>query len=228
MSLNGQAAILIWNDVGKDAEADFREWHNREHAPERIGIPGFLRARRFRAVSGERLRFFILYELDSTNALSSCDYMARLADPTPWTKRMSGVFSNSSRSLSKVEFSRGIAQGGVVYTMAYDVYEGYSAEHYALLAHNLLPALSDQPGIVGAHLCCTDMDRSVTKTAEKKGRLISTAGWTVIVEGAGDPSLLQEVCDGFLHEKMSAAGARGPLTSETFRLEYSLGKHPWG
>lgn len=39
------AAILtIWTDIPADIEADFNEWYNREHLPDRVQrTPGFLR-----------------------------------------------------------------------------------------------------------------------------------------------------------------------------------------
>src|SRR5690606_6857587 len=131
---------------------EFREWHTREHALERIGIPGFVRARRYRSAA-RNSSYFMLYELDSINAASSCDYMARLSHPTKWTERMSGAFSNSFRSLCRVVVSRGLGQGGSICTLAYNVEAGEEEEHHRLMAHRLLPAFSDDGGIVGVHLC---------------------------------------------------------------------------
>ena len=44
--------IAIWHDVLPEAKDEFYEWHSREHMPERVGIPGFRRGRRYLAVSG--------------------------------------------------------------------------------------------------------------------------------------------------------------------------------
>ena len=49
MSLLGQAVVAIWNDVAPEGREQFYEWHNHEHMPERVGIPGFLRGRRYHA-----------------------------------------------------------------------------------------------------------------------------------------------------------------------------------
>ena len=53
MSLAGLGAVCIWHDLLPEASDDFYQWHNREHMPERVGIPGFRRGRRFIAVAGE-------------------------------------------------------------------------------------------------------------------------------------------------------------------------------
>ena len=50
MSLSGSGVIAIWNDITDEGRANFYEWHDREHIPERVAIPGFLRGRRYIAL----------------------------------------------------------------------------------------------------------------------------------------------------------------------------------
>ncbi len=38
--------MAFWADVEADYVAEFRQWHNCEHVPERVGIPGFTVGRR--------------------------------------------------------------------------------------------------------------------------------------------------------------------------------------
>jgi len=52
MSLAGQGVVAIWNGIAPEGRAEFFEWHNREHMPERVGIPGFRRGRRYIAKYG--------------------------------------------------------------------------------------------------------------------------------------------------------------------------------
>jgi hypothetical protein len=47
MALAGEGAICIWNDILPEHRAEFYAWHNEEHMPERVGIPGFRRGRRY-------------------------------------------------------------------------------------------------------------------------------------------------------------------------------------
>jgi hypothetical protein len=225
MSLYGDAAITVWNDVREDMEDEFREWHTRQHALERVGIPGFMRARRYRSVAGDP-RYFMLYELDSLNAAGSCDYMARLSHPTQWTLRMSCAFSNSLRSLGRVSFSQGVGQGGVICTFAYDVKADDEAEHQRLVAHSLLPSLCDKEGIVGVHLCRTDVEMSAVRTEEKKTRSIGCPGWVVLVEGSVPAEKLRLACAGLKHSLEKSAGVQG-MRAEVFALEFSRGKMNW-
>ena len=80
MSLAGAGVVAIWHDLLPEAKGDFYEWHNREHMPERVGIPGFRRGRRYIAVDGVP-EYFNLYEADSPEVLGGRDYLERLNSP---------------------------------------------------------------------------------------------------------------------------------------------------
>ena len=60
--LAGEGAIAIWNGISDEGRADFYAWHLSEHMPERVGIPGFLRGRRYRAADDtKRIQNFLHY-----------------------------------------------------------------------------------------------------------------------------------------------------------------------
>jgi len=73
MSLHGTGVVAIWHDLVPAAKSDFYEWHNREHMPERLAIPGFKRGRRYIAVRGTP-EYFNLYEADNPAVLCGEDY----------------------------------------------------------------------------------------------------------------------------------------------------------
>jgi hypothetical protein len=83
----GAAALGIWMDVDAGALDDFNAWYREQHIPERLGVPGFLRARRYEATGGGPA-YFTLYETESAAVLSSAAYLARLNAPTDWTRRV--------------------------------------------------------------------------------------------------------------------------------------------
>jgi hypothetical protein len=100
MSLAGKGVVAIWNDIAPEGRAEFYEWHDREHMPERAAIPGFLRGRRYIAVHGSP-EYFTLYEAESPSVLSGSDYLTRLNNPTPWTKAVVHThFRNTSRGIA--------------------------------------------------------------------------------------------------------------------------------
>ena len=65
----GPLSIAIWNDIVEEYDGEFNAWHTREHMPERIGIPGFLRGRRYEAIDAG-IRYFTLYELEGEGVLT--------------------------------------------------------------------------------------------------------------------------------------------------------------
>ena len=186
MSLAGTGVVAIWHDLEPDARSDFYEWHNREHMPERVGIPGFRRGRRYLAISGTP-EFFNLYEADTPEVLGGRDYLDRLNSPTPWTKRVVPSFRNVARSICRVAFSDGVGSGGVMLTMRFDVAAAHRAFAVEALANRVLPPLSLRIGIAGVHLCLADKAVSNVETAEKKARADKTLvpTWIVLIEGIG-------------------------------------------
>jgi len=52
-------ALAIYHDLPDHEHARFKAWHTYEHMPERVGVPGFVRARRYAAFQG-RPQYFIL------------------------------------------------------------------------------------------------------------------------------------------------------------------------
>ena len=51
MPLLGRGVLAIWHTITPEGEAEYWRWHDREHIPERVGVPGFLRGRRYRSLS---------------------------------------------------------------------------------------------------------------------------------------------------------------------------------
>jgi hypothetical protein len=93
----GNAALAIWMDVDPAGEEDFNAWYSRQHLPERLGVPGFLRGRRYAAV-GSAPAYFTLYETATADVLSSPAYLERLNDPTDWTRRALPVVRRMTRN----------------------------------------------------------------------------------------------------------------------------------
>ena len=86
--------LLVMCDIAPEHEAEFNRWYDEEHIPERLSIPGFLSARRFRAIEGGP-RYLALYELENPDVLQTEAYKRWLGpDETAWTKRMQALFRN--------------------------------------------------------------------------------------------------------------------------------------
>lgn len=89
--------LAIWSDVSAESETDYLHWLTREHTEERLRVPGFLAVRVFRARVTPVRRYFILYELASYDVVGSAAYLARLNDPTPWSRRIMPLLGNFAR-----------------------------------------------------------------------------------------------------------------------------------
>ena len=186
MSLAGEGVVAIWHGIRPEGRADFFEWHNREHMPERVAIAGFLRGRRYIALEGQP-EFFTLYETATSAVLSGADYLARLNAPTQWTRRATSHFTDTARSLCRVAFSTGVGAGGWIMIWRGDEPPGDLEAP--------LRELAKAPGIVGAHLCIADRAASGIETEEKKGRPKNAVpGWVALVEGGSERHALEAAC----------------------------------
>ena len=122
MPLLGAGVLAIWNGIADGMEGEFLEWHVKEHIPERMALPGFLRARRYVALDGEPA-YFNFYEVNATSDLSSASYLERLNNPTPWTRKVVASFTDTSRTICRVQASFGAGAGPVVETMRFSSHD---------------------------------------------------------------------------------------------------------
>lgn len=185
--LLGQGALAIWHDIAREGRETFYAWHGQQHMPERLGIPGFLRGRRWVGIDA-RVEFFNLYETAALDVLTGADYTERINHPTPWTLEAVRHFRSVSRSLCRVEASIGHAQGGLMATLRYDVAAAQAPSHLTACRENLLPAWLRQPGVAAAHLLRADTQASGEPNAEQRARGAANAvpRWTLLLEGWGD------------------------------------------
>jgi len=115
--------MAFWADIDTDYILRFQEWHNTEHVPERISIPGFNAGRRYRGM-GDAPEFLMFYETDTASVFASDDYMARLKDPTPWTRESLTHFQNPSRNIYTLEMETGQAapiEAAYIHTLRFNL-----------------------------------------------------------------------------------------------------------
>src|SRR5262249_47610147 len=150
MPLLGTGVLAIWNGIDPASDADFVEWHVREHIPERVGVPGFLRGRRYAAIEGEPA-YFNFYETDSPAVLTSSAYLARLNSPTEWTRRVIAHFRDTSRTVCDVAVSSGVGEGGVIETIRLTTAQ-MPAQFIEAMRREVLAPAPASPGVVAVHL----------------------------------------------------------------------------
>lgn len=210
MSLLGRAVLAMWWDVSADVRAEWEHWHSHEHFPERLAIPGFLRASRWIDTSGGEA-FFVMYELQDHSVLASDAYLARLNAPTPWSTRMMPLHRNMIRTQCKVVRSHGVVTGGQVLTIRCSPADA-TGEALQRGIGELAARVSQQPGIIGLHVLRHEAP-PIAMTAEQKirGNADRAADWAIVVSGydAGALSRLAdtELGDARLHTLGAAPGA---------------------
>lgn len=218
MTLLGRAIVSSFNDVVPEGRENLYQWHNREHMPERLAIPGFLRGRRFSSTAASP-EFFILYEVADLAVAGSQAYLDRLNNPTPWTKQSSKNFRNSFRSAFRVAYSAGVAAGGFALPIRCDAADFEALE--ARLVEEILPPIEPLAGVTGVHLAIYDKGISGIETVERSGRGAPFAPIPVmiIVEGISEAVLEQVRADHLPVARLEAAGARGPFAGGIYRME---------
>jgi hypothetical protein len=169
MALLGRAAMLLWYDIVPEQVAEHDEWHTREHFPERVGIPGFLRAQRWVTVA-PGLRYFVVYEVRDVDVLSSAPYLERLNDPTPWTRRMMPHFRGMVRGFCRLEGSVGAVLGSAAVTVRYSAAPGAEARLQGWLDRELIPDLMQRKGTTGAYTLRSDGAPAMTAEQRIRGR----------------------------------------------------------
>jgi hypothetical protein len=212
--LAGEAVIATWNGITPEGRDEFYAWHIQEHIPERVGIPGFRRGRRYLAVTPEtHPEFFTLYETDTMQVLQGVDYANRLNAPTSWTKSATAHFRDTARALARVLSSEGPGMGGFLLTVRFDVEAGKEP----LLA-DLVRRAAREPRVSGAHFCVADDAASSAPTAESKGRadIQAPPTWFAMIEATDGDALSSLLPDSAL----AGAGACEPIHRGLYRLEY--------
>ena len=227
MTLAGEGAICIWNDITPAGRSEFYAWHLTEHMPERVGIPGFCRGRRYiRADDRTHPEFFTLYETVTPQVLLGQDYANRLNEPTDWTKHATQAFRHTARALTTVRASFGPGPGGMLVTLHFAVAADSGDEVAHGLASHFLPPLAAMPEVTGVHLCLTDDAASAVKTAESRDRTdIETApSWVLLIEGCNQAPL-DRALQALLAQPI---GARLEHASRgLYRLEHTRLKTAW-
>lgn len=227
MALWGQGVLAIWREVTPEAEEDALRWHNTEHMPERLGVPGFLRGRRYLAAGPPR-HYLDFYETESVETIRSAPYLARLNDPTPWTRRVLPHFRGTFRIGCRVVKTSGRGLGGAMVTVRLRSAAGRSDALRAWLTGTGLGAVGEPAGVVGLHVLATVPETTRIPTAEGKLKGGEVAAgdepwpWVVLVE-CTDPEVAEALMTGPLDPgRLVAQGAHPDAVAGAYRLQLTM------
>ena len=101
----GGTVLVVTMEVDPADEAEFNRWYNEQHLPERMAIPGYVSARRFKLVEGDgALTYLCIWELEDGSPLQSRMYQEQQADPTALYLRVNGTIKARTRGLYRQVF----------------------------------------------------------------------------------------------------------------------------
>jgi len=90
--------MAFWADIDAEYVLRYQQWHNCQHIPERVSIPGFVEGRRYRTIDGHP-SFLMFYDTKTASVLSSDAYLAAVNSPTPWTREALTHFRKPTRDI---------------------------------------------------------------------------------------------------------------------------------
>jgi hypothetical protein len=221
MSLLGRAFLGIWHNVEPQWRDEYDTYHTVEHMPERLGIPGFLRGRRYLDYALAPHVCFTLYEGSHAETFRSPGYLARLNAPTEWSQRVQPHMPDFVRGAFMPLVSLGEGIGGAMATYRI-VNEGGDTEALAralvLRAHDIAPLA----GVCGVHVgrALTDLASAPTKESKTRGDSDQrTDDFVVLVEGISQRNLVAQT-DAISQLIHGAGDVR--IVSDAYPLAYSL------
>ena len=97
----GNTIMVVMMQVDPEDEADFNRWYDEEHLRERLEIPGYISARRFKLQEGTdgMLNFLCIWELEDASPLHSEMYQQQRARMTELHRRANAVIKERARGI---------------------------------------------------------------------------------------------------------------------------------
>jgi hypothetical protein len=151
--MRATAFLALWNGVdnAQVTPEEYETWHSFEHVPERVGLPGFIEARRYRRLDDAADAgplYYTCYWLQTREALATPEYREVLAHPTLWSARMRGALTDFLRLPCELQATYGVSSG--VYLSVLRL-RATDAKVLAASLTSMLPALVTEASILCAH-----------------------------------------------------------------------------
>ena len=191
MPLLGKAVLAVWNNVDPAHEREFNDWYLHQHVAERVGAPGFLRGRRYRAMEGTP-RYFAFYETQDETTLRAPAYTNLLENPTDWTRKIMPSFRDTERSICLPTASLGSGIGAAATAVHFRPKPGQEAALRARVSGELLPKLMAMPEIVAAHLweAATNGTARANTEIALRGAADKSVAWVMVIEATEPDALI--------------------------------------
>ncbi|MFQ5913777.1 MAG: hypothetical protein ACE5JS_11395 [Nitrospinota bacterium] len=200
-----QGVLLSQMECPSSLEAEFHDWYDHEHIPERLRVSGFLSAARYE-VDGDGPRFLARYNLEDLGALEHPDYVRIKQSPSERTSRILSSVSLFTRYTARVYSAR----------RREDAPERPEDAPYILLAGFAVPKEAER-----------DLDAWYEE--EQTDMLLGAEGWWRCVRlkvVSGEPEPWTDIA---LHELASLDPLESPKRLESRKTPWSqrIRQQPW-
>ena len=198
--------LALWMDIDSQAEDECTEWYIREHVPDRIAVPTYVRARRFKALAGAG--YLATYDATTAEGLAHPGYMALLDAISDWGLRMRGAFSGTARETFRCLARAGSGEGAFVATVRFGADDSARAGLLAGLAA-ACPALAGRRGILSAEVWEAAPDIRARMDARRiTGTRDAHVAAAVLIEGTSPATIDAVLADGLDPGGLARRGAR--------------------
>lgn len=206
------ALICAWMRVDLSDQADFLDFHTREHLPERLAIPGFQRGRRFQSITTPQT-LLMLYDVESLAVLTSAAYVERLNHPTDWTKRCMPLIRESRCLAIELDWESEKTESEVIGVVHFDI--RHTADLPTLMS--LASQVARLPGVTAFHRGRVDLAASNLDTAERRalGAGAHTHGFVILLEAIDEDTARHAFA------MLNSAHEAIPADVELYRLQLS-------
>lgn len=225
-SISGKGLLALWSDLDLGREDEFDTWHVHEHLPERVLVPGFLRARRYVRVppSPAKGAILTLYETDNVEVMASAPYIERLDNPTPLTRQTVPLMENMRRSALRRWASLGQGVGGHLSVWQFQPSSESTETARRQLTDTVLFQALTPVGVIACHLFEPEVESTRAKDATAEGKATRTAEeaprWLLMIEAIHARGLAEAQLA--IVNEMARVSNESEVTIESYRLAVVL------
>ena len=146
------AALIVTLDYRNVPIDELNDWYDTEHIPQRLALPGFVRAERWMTNDGQPVSI-VLYELESLGVLTGEHYRGVTgANLSPWSRR---ILPKCDRNRFEADLTLHLARPGVeraegLLLVGMNVAPDAEEEFDRWYVEEHVPSLYALPGVLGA------------------------------------------------------------------------------
>lgn len=175
--------LLVMNDIPAELDEEFNRWYHEEHLAERLSLPGFLSARRYRAV-GSQPAYMVVYKCETIDVLTSPSYRNVLDNPTETTRKILPRMQNVIRAACRETWTSGNAVGGNAIIIQCKAIEGREKDARRFIRDIFAERLKETGCMVSISLWESNAEMTAASNSETARRASPDhyADWVLLVE----------------------------------------------